>query len=136
MNLPTPARNGQSSVSGTVLAVVIAVVVCFTISAVVAIAIAVPEGANQGSLIALLLGSLAPTLATLVNLAKTASVANQVNELSNGLMDSKIRAGVADVIEPEHLNDDAADLIDADRARRRSHHDPNDPTTPHPDAEI
>lgn len=113
MSSPTPIRTAPTAVI-----VGVVVVVCFAIAAVVAITIAAPDGANTGSIITLLLGSLAPTIAALANLAKTEKIQAQVDELSNGLGDAKHRAAIADVVRPEFLRDDAAPLLDQDRARR------------------
>lgn len=112
----------------TVLVVGVIIVFCFTVAAVVAISVAVPEGANKGSLVAILMGSLAPTIASLVALAKVSSVSGTVDQvaedttkLTNGLMDSKIRAAVADVL-PAHLVDPNARAQIASDVERRDNH--------------
>lgn len=111
--------------SGVALIVGVVVVFCFTVAAVVAVTVAVPDGANAATLITLLLGSLAPTIASLVGLAKLSAVGDRVDvvaaqshDLTNGLMDSKIRAAVADVLSPEMVDESARPQIAADRARR------------------
>lgn len=113
-----PNHRTTSSNSSGIVVIVACVMFCFVVSAVVVIAIAVPEGGNPGSLIALLLGAFASTIPALATLAKVGGVEKRVEDLSNGLMDSKVRAGVADVV-ADHLIDPTvhARLVD-DRARR------------------
>lgn len=82
-----------------VVAASLTVIFVFTVAGVVAIAVAVPEGGNPGSLISLLLASLAPTVAALISIAKISDVEGKVNDLSNGKMDRKIREGVAQVLD-------------------------------------
>lgn len=110
----TPAR---PVVSSTVLVVGMVVVFCFTLAAVVVITVAVPNGANTGSLIAILIGTLAPTLATLVSLAKMGKVSAQVDELGNGLMQAKVRTALADVLQAHLIDPAAAPQLAEDRAR-------------------
>lgn len=84
--------------------------------------------APTGTDVAPLIGTLAPTVAALGALAQVQRMQGKVDrvdqrteELSNGLMDSKIRAGVADVI-PDHLLDDTytRQQLAADRMRVKS----------------
>lgn len=58
----------------------------------------------------------------LVAMAKVGEVDRKVDYLANGGMDAKVRAGVADVVKPTLLNDDAAEQITADRATRAAGH--------------
>ena len=109
-------------VSPTALVVGVVVVFCFTIAGVVTIALAGPD---QEATVTILVGLLAPTITSLVTLAKTSGVAAQVekvasdtDDLTNGLMDAKIRAAVADVLPEDQLDPDASDLIADDRDRR------------------
>jgi hypothetical protein len=121
----------SNSRNNNVVVIVGAVVFCFVIAAVVAIYVAAPEGANTGSLITLLIGQVAPTLVALGVLAKVNSTAAQVEQvaedtyrLTNGLLDAKARAAIADTM-PEHLLD--PDYVDgqmhADRRVRDQQHD-------------
>lgn len=117
-----------TAVSGNVLVVVVGAVFCFAVACAVAIFVAVPEDANPGSLAAILLASLSATVTTLANLYKTNAVEQKVDQvhekteqLTNGLMDSKIRAGVADVLTDELLDQGATEQLVADRARRTTH---------------
>lgn len=97
----------------SVLAVLVVVVFCFTIGACVAVFIAAPEGANTGSLVVILIGTLPPTVASLVALAKVTGIGGDVAEvkadttrLTNGLADAKMRAALAEVV-PNHMIDPA-----------------------------
>lgn len=117
--------------SNNVVVIVGGVIFCFVVAACVAVFIAAPEGANTGSLVAILIGSLAPTLASLGVLAKVNNtdakvdrVADDTYRLTNGLLDAKVRAGVADVL-PDHLIDpEARDQIVEDRKIREQQHEP------------
>jgi hypothetical protein len=84
--------------------------------------------------VAPILGTLAPTVAALGALAqvsrmqgKVDRVDQHVEDLSNGLMDSKIRAGIADVIPDELLDDTYArhQLADDRIRRQREGHPPD-----------
>jgi ascorbate-specific PTS system EIIC-type component UlaA len=101
----------SNSRNNNVVVIVGGVVFCFTLAACVAVFIAAPEGGNTASLIAILIGALAPTLASLGVLAKVNNtdakvdrVADDTYRLTNGLLDAKVRAGVADAM-PEHMLD-------------------------------
>lgn len=114
-----------------VLIVGVVVVVCFTMAACVAVFVAAPEGANTGSLLALLLGQLAPTVAALALLAKQSSTDAKVDTISedtsamtNGLGDAKLRAAIADVLDPSLIDPTALQQIDHDRRRRDASRDP------------
>ena len=103
------SRNNMPN--NNVIVIVGAAVFCFVIAAVVAVFIAAPEGANTGSLITTLVGQIAPTLVALGVLAKVNSteakveqVADDTYRLTNGLLDAKARAAIADTM-PEHLLD-------------------------------
>lgn len=117
--------------NNNVIVIVGAAVFCFVVAAVVAIFIAAPEGANTGSLITILIGQIAPTLVALGVLAKVNStdakverVADDTYRLTNGLLDAKVRAGIADTM-PEHMLD--PDYVDeqmhADRRVRQDQHE-------------
>lgn len=113
--------------------------ICAVVIATIAGATAVLLWGPEGTDVAPLVGMVAPTVAALAALAATQKVAGHVNrvdkrteDLANGLMDSKIRAGVADVI-PDHLLDQtytrhqlAQDRV---RAREGSRPSKDDPVT-------
>lgn len=117
-----PPANGNAIIYG-IVAVVIA-----TIAAATAVLLFAPQGTD----VAPLVGMVAPTVAALAALASVQKVAGQVNrvdkrteDLANGKMDSKIRAGIADVI-PDHLLDETytRHQLAADRLRARETDDP------------
>jgi len=119
-------------VSGTALVLTMAAVVLFIIAAVVVIAVAVPEGGNPGSLIAILIGSLAPTLAAIAAVAKIGNVEQRVeqvaadtSDLANGRGDAKMRAAVATVIGDEQVHPDARAQVAEDRIRLAGPRDPS-----------
>lgn len=128
--------------NNNVIVIVGAVVFCFVIAAVVAVYVAAPEGANTGSLITLLIGQVAPTLVALGVLAKVNStdakverVADDTYRLTNGLLDAKVRAGIADTM-PEHMLDPdyVEDQMHVDRRVRQDQHD-REPVRPPLDLE-
>lgn len=92
-----------------VLMVCITTLACFTIAGCLVAFVAVPEGANTGSLIAILMGSIPATVASLLavmqirNVAATVTeVADDTQRLANGLGDAKFRSAVADVVDPAY----------------------------------
>lgn len=98
----------------------IAVVVCLTIVACVAIvAIAGLVLANAGvEQISTLVGLLTLMVTGGFNLAKTEKIKAQVDDLANGRMDAKIRAGVADVMADDLIDPAVHEQVEADRVRR------------------
>lgn len=120
---PQPQRGSATPLVAVIVGVV--VIVCFTMASCVALFVAAPEGANTGSLITILLGNLAPTLAVLALLAKQQQTDQKVDtigqtthRLANGLLDAKIRAGVADVLDPAYIDETAVQQLATDRAHR------------------
>lgn len=107
--------SSKPTVSGTALVVGVAAVFCFTVAAVVAVTIAIPDGGNAGSLVALLLGSMAPTIAAIVGIARINGVEDKVDELGNGVMEAKIRTALADVLAPDHIDPAARAQVANDR---------------------
>jgi hypothetical protein len=98
------------------------------------------ESSAAAALVASLLGNLSALAAVLVNLQRTANVESTVNDvardthdLRNGLLDAKVRSGVADVL-PDHLVDPAAShQLRQDRARiEEAHRDNGDARTGEP----
>ena len=106
------------------------VVICATVVLVVAISAVALLAATEASTdsIALLIGLLTMLVTNVVTLARqektltaTEKVEETVYDLSNGKMDAKIRAGVADVL-AEHLIDPTTrEQLKADRERRGEH---------------
>jgi DNA-binding transcriptional LysR family regulator len=81
-----------------------------------------------------LLGTLAPTIAAVALLVQVRGVQADVQQvrqdthaLTNGLLDSKIRAGVAETVRDELVDPAAADLLRTDRQTRADHHTPEPP---------
>lgn len=119
------ARNNPPAISYTVLMVCVVVLVCFMAACAVAVFLAAPEGANTFSLIALLIGSVPATVASLVGLVKISGVAEQMtdvqadtNALTNGLGDAKLRAAVADVLHPNLVDPAIKTQLEADKLHR------------------
>lgn len=88
-------------------ALVVAVVVmfCFVVAACAAVFVASPDGANTGSLITILLGSLASTIAALAALAGVARVDGKADKMLNGVMDHKIKHGVHAAMDERDSNE-------------------------------
>lgn len=92
-----------SEVTGNVKFLGAVAVICFVIAAIVVVVIAVPEGANKGSLIALLVGMIPSTLTALAvfarvesNSRKVEEVASNVHALRNGEMAGKLDQVLSD----------------------------------------
>lgn len=119
--------------ANAIIAGIVAVVIVAIMAATVVLVFA------PGQDIAPLVGMVAPTVASLAGLIAIRQVGERVGrvekhaeELANGKMDAKIRAGVADVI-PDHLLDQtytrhqlAQDRV---RAREGSRPSKDDPVT-------
>lgn len=86
-------------------AIVWAVVALFgiTIAAVVIMAVFV---ADASAYIPAVLAAVTPTIAVLVTLREVAGVKADTHALTNGLLDSKVRAGVAEVLPDELVDPD------------------------------
>lgn len=129
MSTPTPTT---ARVSATAALVVVAIVFCVTVLSVLLAFLFAPEGRDLQLVIGPLLGTLAPTIAAVALLvqvrgvqADVAQVREDTHALTNGLLDSKVRAGVADVIRDEHLDPEAEALIAEDRSVRERAHEGN-----------
>lgn len=104
----------------TVWAVV--VLVLGTLLAVVAISAVAPPG-QEVQLVTLVLGVLAPTLAILATMRQVSAVNSKVDQvvsdthdLTNGLLASSVRAGVADVIHDDLIDPAAKPQLAVDQA--------------------
>lgn len=101
-------------IAGTVL-------VSVTILGMVTLVVFAPDGVDIGMLVGLLFSNVATLLAVIVGLVRTEQVKGTVDDLANGKMDAKIRAGVADVL-PDHMVDPKArPQVELDRAARDAH---------------
>jgi hypothetical protein len=114
----------------TIVWAVVALFVC-SVAAVTLLQLFAPEDAN--ATITALLASMPATVAVLANLVRTdqaASIASEIRQdtqdLTNGLLDAKVRSGVAQVLAPELVDDDIAEQLEHDRARiDAAHGDPD-----------
>lgn len=97
----------------------IVALVGITLAAVVAI---VALGGDQGVVLQII-GILAPTLAVLVTLQQVGrvqervdDVAQDTHDLTNGLLERKVRTGVADVLHPNLVDPTTVQQVEDDRA--------------------
>lgn len=99
-----------------------AVLFCVTAIALAAISGAVIlivfAGGDAEVLAGLMFTGAASLIATVVNIGRTEQVKGTVEDLANGKMDAKIRAGVADVLADHFIDPAAVQQIAKDRARR------------------
>lgn len=124
-------NNNRTSVNTTAALVVVAIVFVVTVIAVLLAFLFAPAERDLTIVVGPLLGTLAPTIAAVALLVQVKNVQADVSQvradthaLTNGLLDSKVRAGVADVIRDEHLDPEAVALIKDDRqVRDRAHGD-------------
>lgn len=132
--------NAPQKSSTNVALVAVCVVFCFTLACVVAVFALAPDGANTIALVGSLLGTLAPTIAAVAVLVQIKGVAvtqaeqgeriervaSDTYALTNGLLDSKVRAGVADVIRDDLLDPNAPATVAEDKRAIADHHDENE----------
>lgn len=113
MNNPMspPAQGG---VSGTVLVLGVTVMFVTTTAAATLLAIFTEDATT---VIAVLFANLAASVPAVLALAKVSNTAVQVEKLSNGLMDAKIRNGLATVLPDRMVDPDALPVLAADRQR-------------------
>lgn len=106
----------------TALVISVAVVACVAIASVALILVTLEKSELPEGWLGMFLGFLGTLLVAVISLAKVDKIGQQVDDLSNGKMDAKIRAGVSDVL-ANHLIDPAAvHQLEADRARRDEGH--------------
>lgn len=104
----------------------LALIVCATIVVLALIAgfVALVRLAPPGTDLVKIIGAVAAGLALvggqLAGYLKTRKVDGKVTDLSNGLMDAKIRAAVAEVLKPALVDPDIHPQLEADRQRRDS----------------
>ncbi len=101
----------------------IVVLVGLTLAAVVALMVLAPAGEDRRTVVLQMLGILAPTLAVLVTLqqvgrveSRVTEVAQDTHDLTNGLLERKVRTGVADVLHPNLVDPATAGQVAEDRA--------------------
>ncbi len=100
----------------------IVALVGLTLAAVVVLVTFAPAGEDRRIVVLQVLGMLAPTLAVLVTLqqvgrveSRVRDVARDTHDLTNGLLDAKVRSGVADVLHPNLMDPESADQVEEDR---------------------
>lgn len=96
------------------------IVACF-ITVVIACTVALifaPDGDIVIPFLTMVLGFGGTTVTALITLTQVRSVDQKVDYLANGGMDSKIRAGVADVVRPDLVDPDVERLLQVDREHR------------------
>lgn len=103
-----------------VLVLAVATVAGLSIVSLTLILITLEESALPEGWLGLFLGFLGTLIVAVVSLGKIDKIGRQVDDLSNGLMDSKIRAGVADVLGDHLLDPGVHEQLKTDRARRNS----------------
>lgn len=137
--------NGKSS-TNTAALIVVAVMFVVTVMAVLLAFLLAPADRDLTIVIGPLLGLLAPTIASIALLAQVSTVKNvqeqqgakldkvakDTHDLTNGLLDSKVRAGVADVIRPQHVDPDVLEQLERDYAARERSHASEPDTRPDP----
>lgn len=107
-----------------VLLVCVTVLVSIICGVAVVAFVFAPEGTNPTALAGVMVGALAPTIASMVAVVKVSGVSSQVadvaadtNKLANGLGDAKIRTAVADVLADDLVDPEAREQLAADRAK-------------------
>lgn len=135
----------------TARSIVWAIVALFvaTMAATVALFLVADDATVAATLVTSLLGSLGTIAAVLVTLAKTSQVADSVrrvegeveevsgrtHDLVNGLLDAKVRAGVAEVLHPNLVDPAIVDQVVVDKVTRAEGRAPGhapDPMDPDP----
>lgn len=134
MSTPTTPSGSGQRVSATAALVVVAIVFVVTVLSVLLAFLFAPAERDLTLVIGPLLGTLAPTIAAVALLVQVRGVQADVQQvrqdthaLTNGLLDSKIRAGVAETVRDELVDPAAADLLRTDRQTRADHHTPEPP---------
>lgn len=95
----------------------VTVIAALSIVAVVAVVALVPDDADLAVLL-VLVGNL---LVTIINATRTDQVRATVDDLANGKMDAKVRAGVADVLADHLVDPKARAQVERDREVRGDH---------------
>lgn len=92
-----------------------------TMLAVALIVAFAPADADLGLLIGLLVTAAGNLVATIVTVGRTDQIKGTVDDLANGKMDAKIRAGVADVLKDHLIDPTTREQIAQDRIVRDDH---------------
>lgn len=129
---PRPRPPRPPGISGNVLVVSLVVAFVAVMGTVIALVLAVEDDARVTSLLGLVLPALASlgvllgSLYKLTAVAETAEstrervevIASQTTDLTNGGLDAKVRAAVADVLADHLIDPGATAQLGVDRARR------------------
>lgn len=109
----------------TTLIAGVVVIFVATLGTIVLLAFAIEDGARIESLVGLILPAAGTLLLALLALDRVAKVdekidrvGQQTTDLTNGLLDAKVRAAVADVLAPHMVDPAAEQQLVSDRARR------------------
>lgn len=113
----TPRPTQQAGPS-TALVVALVIIAVTAILGTVCILITLDKSQLPEGWLGLFFAMIGSIVAAVVTLARLDKVSRQVDDISNGRMDAKIRAAIADVVKDEHLDPDASSQIRADRIRR------------------
>lgn len=105
----------------TALIVAVTAVAVTAIVSVTLILITLEKSEIPEGWLALFLGFLTTMLVTVAALAKVDKIGRQVDDLSNGKMDAKVRAAVSEVLRDELVDPAMRDQIGRDLARRDRH---------------
>lgn len=121
----SPTQTQTTPASGNAIIAAVCVVFMVTIGATIGIIVAVDDGARASSLVSIILPSGGTVILGLLALFKLGSVEatlaevkSQTNDLTNGKMDAKIRAGIADVLADHFIDPASVQQIALDRLTR------------------
>lgn len=112
MNKPSP-----------VLLICVTVLGIAALVAVVVLVAVVPDDSDLPTLMGALLTPTISLIGILAALGRIEQTKSTVDDLANGKMDAKIRAGVADVLADHFIDPAAVQQLAKDRARRDEQHD-------------
>ena len=129
MTIPNPPPVvPPQRVGSTAALIVVAVVFVVTVVSVLLAFLFAPAERDVALVIAPLLGTLAPTIAAVALLVQVRGVQADVQQvrqdthaLTNGLLDSKVRAGVAEVIRPDLHRPGIAPVVEDDKRVRQAY---------------
>lgn len=114
--------------SGPSIPTILGGMFCVLVVAIVVLVIFAPTGTDVGAIVTALLGAFAALVPSLITLVKIRTVeqrqeddAAKLDYLTNGGMDAKNRAAIADVLPEEFIRPEyREEQLDADRAHREA----------------
>jgi len=114
------------------------VVFIATLGTIVALSLTVKDSEQLGRLIGLILPAVGALVVLILALDKVSQVdqkvdkvGRQTSDLTNGLLDAKMRVAVASIIRPEHIDPGAQQQLEADQLRVSRYTAVNDLEGPH-----